>query len=114
MKLLVKGLHSPINGFRKGPGLPSLEVDCRTQVEFIKGGRMMRAVLIDKPKGVRVESLPDPTPHPDELIIRVGACGICGTDLHIVVGDSPLVRYPIVPGHESEVTDFSHKGHDPF
>jgi len=37
---------------------------------------------------------------PDELIIRVDACGICGTDLHLIDGDSPLARYPLVPGHE--------------
>ncbi len=60
----------------------------------------MRAALIDKPGSVRVGNIPDPTPNPDELIIRVGACGICGTDLHILDGDSPLVRYPLVPGHE--------------
>ncbi len=60
----------------------------------------MRAVIIDAPGNMRVGSLPDPTPKPDELVIRVGACGICGTDLHIVDGDSPLVCYPIVPGHE--------------
>ena len=60
----------------------------------------MRAAIIDKPGSVRVGNVPDPTPNPDELLIRVGACGICGTDLHIVDGDSPLVRYPIVPGHE--------------
>ncbi len=60
----------------------------------------MRVDLIDKPGSVRVGNIPYPTPNPDELIIRVGACGICGTDLHIVDGNSPLVRYPIVPGHE--------------
>ena len=60
----------------------------------------MRAVIIDAPTKIRVGSIPDPTPQPDELVIRVGACGICGTDLHIVDGDSPLVRYPVVPGHE--------------
>ncbi len=60
----------------------------------------MRAVIIDAPGNVRVGSLPDPTPKPDELVVRVGACGICGTDLHIVDGDSPLVCYPVVPGHE--------------
>ncbi|HEY6542089.1 MAG TPA: zinc-dependent alcohol dehydrogenase family protein [Ktedonobacteraceae bacterium] len=60
----------------------------------------MRAVIIDAPGNVRVGSIPDPTPKPDELVVRVGACGICGTDLHIVDGDSPLVCYPLVPGHE--------------
>lgn len=60
----------------------------------------MRAAIIDAPGNVRVGSIPDPTPEPDELVIRVGACGICGTDLHIMDGDSPLVCYPVVPGHE--------------
>ncbi len=60
----------------------------------------MRAAIIDTPGKIRVGNIPDPTPKPDELVIRVDACGICGTDLHVVDGDSPLVRYPIVPGHE--------------
>ncbi len=60
----------------------------------------MRAAIIDAPGNVRVGSLPDPAPKPDELVIRVGACGICGTDLHIVDGDFPLACYPVVPGHE--------------
>lgn len=42
----------------------------------------MRAVIIDGPGNIRVGSVPDPTPKPDEVVIRVGACGICGTDLH--------------------------------
>lgn len=60
----------------------------------------MRAVIIDAPASFRVDSVPDPTPRSDELLIRVEACGICGTDLHIIDGDSPLARYPIIPGHE--------------
>src|SRR2546425_6861814 len=60
----------------------------------------MRAAIVDTPGQIRVGTISDPTPKPDELVIRVGACGICGTDLHIADGDSPLVRYPVVPGHE--------------
>jgi 2-desacetyl-2-hydroxyethyl bacteriochlorophyllide A dehydrogenase len=60
----------------------------------------MRAVVIDAPGSIRVDTVPDPTPRPDEVLVRVGACGICGTDLHIIDGDSPLARYPIIPGHE--------------
>ncbi|HET8850904.1 MAG TPA: alcohol dehydrogenase catalytic domain-containing protein, partial [Ktedonobacteraceae bacterium] len=60
----------------------------------------MRAVIIDAPTSFRVGSVPDPTPRSDELLIRVEACGICGTDLHIIDGESPLARYPVVPGHE--------------
>src|SRR5438132_7517709 len=60
----------------------------------------MRAVIIDAPGIIRVDNVPDPTPRPDEVLVRVGACGICGTDLHIIECDSPLARYPITPGHE--------------
>jgi len=41
-----------------------------------------------------------PAPGPAEVLVRVGACGICRTDLHIVEGELPLVRSPIVPGHQ--------------
>lgn len=51
--------------------------------------------------------LPDPTPKADELLIRVGACGICGSDLHFVETDGEgymlypgIVRTPVVSGHE--------------
>ena len=60
----------------------------------------MQAAIIDAPGNIRVGSIADPMPHPDELLIRVEACGICGTDLHLLDGDSPLARYPLVPGHE--------------
>jgi threonine dehydrogenase-like Zn-dependent dehydrogenase len=60
----------------------------------------MRAVIIDAPTSIRLGNVPEPTPRSDELLIRVEACGICGTDLHIIDGESPLARYPIIPGHE--------------
>ena len=41
-----------------------------------------------------------PEPGPGEVLVRVDACGICRTDLHIVEGELPLVRSPIVPGHQ--------------
>ena len=41
-----------------------------------------------------------PVALPGEVLIRVRACGICRTDLHIVDGDLPAVELPIVPGHE--------------
>jgi propanol-preferring alcohol dehydrogenase len=42
-----------------------------------------------------------PAPAPGEVLVRVAACGICRTDLHIVEGELPLVRSPIVPGHQA-------------
>ncbi len=44
--------------------------------------------------------LEEPTPGPDEVLVRVEACGVCRTDLHIAEGDLPLVKSPVVPGHE--------------
>ena len=41
-----------------------------------------------------------PTPAPDEVRIRVSACGVCRTDLHVALGDLPIHRRRIVPGHE--------------
>ncbi len=60
----------------------------------------MKAVVIDKPGVVRVERVPDPEPGPKDVVIQVGACGICGTDIHIIDGEFPPTQYPIVPGHE--------------
>jgi 2-desacetyl-2-hydroxyethyl bacteriochlorophyllide A dehydrogenase len=60
----------------------------------------MRAGIFDAPGEVRTGVVPDPTPRPDEVVVRVSACGICGTDLHIFAGDNPLAHYPVVPGHE--------------
>ncbi len=42
----------------------------------------------------------DPVPGPGEILVRVAACGVCRTDLHVVDGELPDVRTPIVPGHE--------------
>src|SRR5207247_11069378 len=49
---------------------------------------------------LRLEHRPIPEPGPGEIRVRVAACGVCRTDLHIVEGDLPLVRSPIVPGHQ--------------
>jgi propanol-preferring alcohol dehydrogenase len=43
---------------------------------------------------------PDPQPGSGELRLRVEACAVCRTDLHVVDGELPLPRLPIVPGHE--------------
>jgi propanol-preferring alcohol dehydrogenase len=43
---------------------------------------------------------PDPVPGPGEVAIRITACGVCRTDLHVVDGDLPDPVLPIVPGHE--------------
>ena len=46
------------------------------------------------------ETRPDPSPGPGEIRVRVEACAVCRTDLHVVDGDLPSPKLPIVPGHE--------------
>lgn len=60
----------------------------------------MRAVILDQPGSLRVDARPDPTPEPGQVVVRVHAAGICGTDLHILDGEFPPTPYPIIPGHE--------------
>lgn len=47
-----------------------------------------------------MEERADPQPGPGEIRVRVAACGVCRTDLHVVDGELPQARLPIVPGHE--------------
>ncbi|PKO69871.1 MAG: alcohol dehydrogenase [Betaproteobacteria bacterium HGW-Betaproteobacteria-16] len=49
---------------------------------------------------LRLEERPLPEPGPDEVRLRVEACAVCRTDLHIVDGELPLPLLPVVPGHE--------------
>jgi len=59
----------------------------------------MKAAVITGVGQAEVSQVPDPTPGPREVVVRVAACGICGTDLHILQGEfAPTL--PIVPGHE--------------
>ncbi|UCH73468.1 MAG: zinc-dependent alcohol dehydrogenase family protein [Rhodospirillales bacterium] len=62
----------------------------------------MRAMVLHRPgEGLRLEDRPVPEPGPGEVLIRVHACGVCRTDLHVVDGDLAPVRDAIVPGHET-------------
>ncbi|GAB4404191.1 MAG: (R,R)-butanediol dehydrogenase [Anaerolineales bacterium] len=59
----------------------------------------MRAALLYGPRDIRVEEVPKPEPGPGEVVIRVRATGICGSDLHTYTGDR-TVEYPQILGHE--------------
>jgi propanol-preferring alcohol dehydrogenase len=50
---------------------------------------------------LRSDDIPIPSPGADELLVRVRACGVCRTDLHVVEGDVPPRRMPIIPGHQA-------------
>jgi propanol-preferring alcohol dehydrogenase len=51
-------------------------------------------------KPLRLTELPPPAPGPGEILVQVEYCGICHTDLHIVEGELPLDRLPLIPGHQ--------------
>ncbi|MFN3514137.1 MAG: zinc-dependent alcohol dehydrogenase family protein [Phenylobacterium sp.] len=61
----------------------------------------MFAMVLDAPGApLRPDHRPDPEPGPGEVRLRVCACGVCRTDLHVVDGDLPQRRAPVAPGHE--------------
>lgn len=49
---------------------------------------------------LRAAEMPDPTPGPGQALLRVSACGVCRTDLHVVDGELPRPKLPLVPGHQ--------------
>ena len=61
----------------------------------------MRAMVLERPGDrLRLVERPDPVPGPGEAVLRVLACGVCRTDLHVVDGELPHPNLPVVPGHE--------------
>jgi alcohol dehydrogenase, propanol-preferring len=62
---------------------------------------MMRAMVLERPKTALVlRERPVPQPGPGDILVAVEACGVCRTDLHVVDGELPRPKLPIVPGHE--------------
>jgi propanol-preferring alcohol dehydrogenase len=61
----------------------------------------MRAMLLERACSLLVPQVRDvPRPGDDEVLVAVRACGVCRTDLHVVDGELPHPRLPLVPGHE--------------
>ena len=61
----------------------------------------MRAMILEAPeKPLVLRELPVPTPKPGQVLVRVGACAVCRTDLHVVDGELPQPKLPLIPGHE--------------
>ena len=59
----------------------------------------MKAAILEAVEKVVVKDIPAPTPKPDEVVIKVKTCGMCGTDLKLYNGQY-TARVPVVPGHE--------------
>src|SRR6185437_2249527 len=81
---------------RKVGGLPAEQA-----VRRESGGIEMKAMVLRGPKTPLVlEERPDPVPGPGQILVRIEACGVCRTDLHVVDGELPNPKLPLVPGHE--------------
>jgi propanol-preferring alcohol dehydrogenase len=63
--------------------------------------KTMHAMVLHEPGQPLVyEEIPVPIPGPGQVLIKVHACGVCRTDLHVVDGELPKPKLPIIPGHE--------------
>ncbi|RLE99586.1 MAG: alcohol dehydrogenase [Thermoprotei archaeon] len=65
----------------------------------------MKAMVLEeqkpiKEKPLKLKDVPKPVPREKQVLIRIRACGICRTDLHIVEGELPPVKLPLIPGHQ--------------
>lgn len=61
----------------------------------------MHAMVLEAPgRPLSPRSVSIPEPGPDQVLIRVAACAVCRTDLHVVDGELPDPRLPLIPGHE--------------
>jgi len=61
----------------------------------------MRAMVLDRPRAaLRAAEVPDPEPGDGQVLLRVRACGVCRTDLHIVDGELRSHRLPVIVGHQ--------------
>lgn len=60
----------------------------------------MAAAVLHGPGNLSIEEVPRPRPAVGEIVMRVSRCGICGTDLHILLGNFPAPNLPLIIGHE--------------
>src|SRR5215475_14482973 len=61
----------------------------------------MRAIVLDRPgQPLVMRRRPVPRPETGEILVAISACGVCRTDLHVVDGELPNPKLPIIPGHE--------------
>jgi len=62
--------------------------------------KTMKALQYDKPESYGIVQIPVPALRDNDVLVKVKACGVCGTDLHIHEGEF-LAKFPLVPGHET-------------
>jgi len=62
---------------------------------------LMRAMILRAPQqALDPADLPSPQPGPGQVLLQVRACAVCRTDLHVIDGELPNPKLPLIPGHE--------------
>lgn len=70
-------------------------------MSVIRGQFAMLAMMLNEPRTpLRKTDLPQPIPGADQVLVKVHACGVCRTDLHVVDGELSDPKLPLIPGHE--------------
>ena len=72
----------------------------RVPREAVAGSDVMQAIVLDEPGKLEIRAVAAPTAGAGEIVIEVGACGVCRTDLQIFKGDIPLRKAPLILGHQ--------------
>ena len=77
---------------------------------------VMKAAVIDQKNSIHLNEIAVPEIREGEALIRVRYCGICGSDLHVLHGQHPTAKFPVVPGHEfvGELVEAKGMGADKF
>jgi propanol-preferring alcohol dehydrogenase len=61
----------------------------------------MKAMILTEPRTLLTAAdVPDPSPGPGQILIKVHTCAVCRTDLHVIDGELPNPKLPLIPGHE--------------
>src|SRR5690606_30265033 len=88
-------------GVRLVPGACVCDHRPRMRVETMEIPETMRAMVLEAPgKPLRLLEVPVPRPNPEQVLLRVQACGVCRTDLHIVDGELTEPKLPLILGHQ--------------
>ncbi len=89
----------------------------RRAVQTVKSSKpVMKAAVIDQKNSIHLNEIAVPEIREGEALIRVRYCGICGSDLHVLHGQHPTAKFPVVPGHEfvGELVEAKGIGADKF
>lgn len=61
----------------------------------------MKAIQITAPSEMKVVDIEKPVLEPGEVLVKIKYVGFCGSDLNTFLGRNPMVKLPVIPGHES-------------